>query len=1189
MTPALLNDLSVQIERRTEPYSGLPLVAVSGTFSGECPAPAMHVEVRYDGVPRSRAEVRRVTAGQPNAANPAADAAGPAQFAFGTHLPLEVNIGTISVVLVSDAGETPLGEVSRSLLEAQGATSTAAAPGRQAPDPAASTSLVGRALRNLTSGQIFSPRRWAARLDRWGERAIATSLKVRGKLLARSHRDRSPHDAYLAHAPAPLALDPAHFRYRPKISLIVPVYDVPVKWFRRTVESVRAQWYDNWELCIADDASTDLPLRHYLARLLDDPQIRLTRRNTNGHICAASNSAAATATGEFIALLDHDDLLAPDALLEVVALLQQHPDADVIYSDEDKIDAHDRRYDPQFKPDWSPELLLSYNYINHFTCIRRSVFERAGRFREGYEGSQDHDLLLRISSLTQRFYHIPRILYHWRAIPESTAASATVKPFVHTSGQKAITDHLRRLGSAAIWYVPEIATRLNLPITALDGPDAGPSVAIVIAADPTAERLRRTIESIHARTTYSNYRIVVVGDPLAPPHTRELVGKLARRGVSVVWVEGASDPARFSTWANRVAQDTVCDFAVFVRAGLIVNQPRWLSRMLAYAQLPGVGVVGPRVIGPDGKLVEAGIVLNLRDGTTPLPAFAGQPAEAVSYYFYAETARNVAAVSNRCLLVRRQVLLDAGGFEERDFPHSLASVDLCLRLHHLGWRTVYVGGSEWIDSTALPRPDCPGQPELPTPAETRALQQLHDHPTDPYYNPNLSDAVSFCPGSGALLAERQATTGPLRVLVAAHNLNNPEGAPRYLAEIVLGLLERDAIAPVVWSPTGGRGEAVYQGAGVPVCVEPLPYASRFVDFQWSPREYARFQAEAARLLERHRPDVVLVNTLCCFPLVEAAAWAGVPSVWIIHESFTPTHLERLLNPFSRGRCELALRLADWVVPASHDTARCFAHLAGRHNVQVIHNGLPTEAIDRTIKCFSRADARAELGLPPQTRHFICVGTICERKGQHTLVEAAAILARSRRDFRCDLIGLRDGIPYASYVQHLVQHHELTDLVRLVPETDAIHTYFRAADGFVCTSHLEAFSRAILEAEAFGLPIVSTDCPGVAEQVNWGQNALYFPPNDAPRLAQHLQSLLDDPARRQAMSQASRALFESHLSYEQMLTRYERVLRCAYRQRADRQRTDRQRTDRPDGQQATLPHPATLSQPAVWSEPSKEAA
>lgn len=1180
MTPALPTDLSVQIERRTEPYSGMPMVAVSGTFraarSDEWTEPSpnsMAIEVRYDGVPRCRAEVRRVDTSQ--AGRPGTTATPePACFAFGTHLPIEVNIGTISVVLIGSAGECVLREVSRSQLEAQGSADT---DPRVRVDSAAQAGLVRRVLRNLTTGQIFSPRGWRARFGRWGERAIAASLKVRGKLLARAHPDRSPHEAYLANVPPPLDVDPAHFRYRPKISLIVPVYDVPVKWFRRTIASVRAQLYDNWELCIADDASTDIALRHYLARLMDDPKIRLTRRTRNGHICAASNSAAATASGEFIALLDHDDMLAPDALLEVVALLQQHPDADVIYSDEDKIDGQDRRYDPQFKPDWSPELLLSYNYINHFTCIRRSVFERAGRFREGYEGSQDHDLLLRISSLTQRIYHIPRILYHWRAIPASTATAAGVKPFVHTSGQKAIADHLRRLDCPAQWYVPEIATRLNLPITALDGPDTGSSVAIFIAADTNAERLRRTIESIHARTTYANYRIVVVGDPLDTPNTRDLVGKLARRGVTVVWVEGASEPARFSVWANRLAQDTLCDFILFVRAGMIVNQPRWLSRMLAYAQLPGVGVVGPRIVGPDGKLVEAGVVQNLRDGTTPLPAFAGQPADAVSYYFYAETARNVAAVSTRCLLVRRQVLLDAGGFEERDFPNTLASVDLCIRLRQQGYRTVYVGGSEWLDPTALPHPDCPGQPELPAPAECRALLTHHDRPRDPYYNPNLSDAVSFCPASGALLADRQHPASPMRLLVAAHNLNNPEGAPRYLAEIVLGLLERGVVEAAVWSPTGGRGEAVYRAANVPVFADQLPYASRFVDFQWSPTEYARFQSDAANLIEQHQPDVVLVNTLCCFPMVEAAAWAGVPCVWVIHESFTPTHLERLLNPFSRRRCELALRVPDWVVPASHDTARCFAHLAGRHNVQVIHNGLPTEAIDRTIKCFSRVAARAELDLDPSIKHFICVGTICERKGQHTLVEAAAILAHTRQDFRCDIVGLREGIPYAGYVEHLVKHYGLTRQVRLVPETDAVHTYFRAADGLVCTSHLEAFSRAVLEAEAFGLPIVSTDCPGIAEQVNWGHNALYFPPNDAPRLAKQLLWLIEDDARRRAMGQASRALFESHLSYEEMLDRYERVLRCASRRQSRGQPVSSQSAGQP------------ASWPTVWTQPSKEAA
>src|SRR5205823_14131181 len=203
-------------------------------------------------------------------------------------------------------------------------------------------------------------------------------------------------------------------------------------------------------------------------------------RPENGHICRATNTAAELATGEFAAFMDNDDALAPDALFHYARLLQDHPDADLIYSDEDKIDAADRRYDPQLKPDWSPEMFFSYNYVNHFTCLRRSLFEAVGRFRPGYEGAQDYDLLLRAIERTDRVHHVPRVLYHWRALPSSTAAAAAVKPVMFTSVERGLNDYLARRGIRATTYRPLFAQRLQIPVYLLDFPDHGPSVAILI-------------------------------------------------------------------------------------------------------------------------------------------------------------------------------------------------------------------------------------------------------------------------------------------------------------------------------------------------------------------------------------------------------------------------------------------------------------------------------------------------------------------------------------------------------------------------------------------------------------------------------------------------------------------------------------------------------------------------------------
>jgi glycosyltransferase involved in cell wall biosynthesis len=320
-----------------------------------------------------------------------------------------------------------------------------------------------------------------------------------------------------------------------------------------------------------------------------------------------------------------------------------------------------------------------------------------------------------------------------------------------------------------------------------------------------------------------------------------------------------------------------------------------------------------------------------------------------------------------------------------------------------------------------------------------------------------------------------------------------------------------------------------------------------VDGLWAPREYEAAQRAAAELLRELRPEAVVANTLTTFPLVEAAARAGVPAVWIVHESYSREHLERLFPPFARKRVEMAFALAARVVPASHDTAARLAHLNTRGNVRVIHNGLDPEPFDDYARRVPREDAAKRLPGPAGKKRVVAVGTVCERKGQHTLVEAAAALARERADFACYLVGARDGIPYADYVRHLVRRHRLESVVHLVPETDDVWAFYRAADVFVCTSHVEAFSRAVLEAEAFGLPVVSTPVCGVGEQVVWGANALRFDFADAAGLAGQLRRLLDDDELRAEMGRQSRAAFDNHLDDAEMLDRYAAVILAAARQ------------------------------------------
>lgn len=1094
----------ITVERIVEPFSGMHLLRVTGYW--QAPAtrtPPLAVEVRYDGQTATRCALI------PAQADDIPE--GHVRFNFGTQLPSEAETQTVAVALVFSTGERLVYQ--RAVPEI----------GRESAPTPPHTGVLARGLRSVASGEVLSFWRWKARISRAFEKLLELRQKVRYKLLGRRFRHRPPHDTYVENtAITPrlrqaMAEELSRFRYKPTISILVPVFlaqekGIGPKWLKKAVESVQRQVYPHWELCLSDDKSTDPELLRFLNHLPNDPRIKLARRETNGHICANTNTAADLATGEFVALLDHDDELAPHALFAVVERLQQYADADLIYSDEDKVDAAGRRYDPQFKPDWSPELLLSYNYVNHFTVIRRSVFERAGRFRPGYEGSQDHDLLLRVTELTDRVQHVPQILYHWRSLDDSTASAAGVKPYVHVSGRKAVEEALQRRGVAASPYVPPFALKLGLPVLALDGSDDGPRVAIVVRG--SSEAVRRTVQAVRQNTSYRNFATHAAPDGASPAEA-----------------------------LNQAAAGRTEELLLFLDAGVEPTESRWLSRLVANLQLPGVGVAGGRLVGADGSVVDAGVVTGMRDGIAPAPAFAGLPADQISYYFYAEVTRNTSAVGGRCLLTKRDVFDRLGGFDARRYPHSLWDVDFALRLRGLGLRCVSVAGAE------LKAVDKPGEgPRRDRPSELLAMKRAYGRLRDPLHNPNCSEREPWRPLCDSPLSlPAEATRPPVRALVAAHNLNNPEGAPRYLSEIVIGLRDRGGIDPIVFSPFGGAGAKVYDAAGIRVDVRETAVSRRFVDGLWSPREYEEAQRVAAGALRDHRPEVVIANTLTTFPLVEAAARAGIPSVWIVHESYSREHLDRLFPPFAKKRVMQALALASRVVPASHDTAALFTHLNGRGNFRVIHNGLDSRPFDEYILRVTQEEAAREVPGPPEKKRLIAVGTVCERKGQHTLVEAAARLARERNDFVCHLVGMRNGIPYADYVRSLVQRHRLESVVHLIPETDKAWTFYRAADAFVCTSHMETFSRAVLEAEAFGLPIVSTPVCGLSEQVFWGENALRFDFGDAAGLAGQLRLLLANDELRLEMARQSRAAFDNHLTDEEMLDRYAAAILAAARQ------------------------------------------
>ena len=1055
------------LERFPDPLTGWPMLGVGATWPAT-PADCA-LAVRYDGVTRLTHPIR--------------------QPASGAQLPSEPNVSRIQVVLISGPDEVLLREFTFDEVRERGQPKSVAKPLPRWLSPFATVSRAAR------GGELFTRPWWAARVNRYGEFAN----KLRRKLADRPAAAPSggPYAAQIRvkqALPSPTA-DFTRWRHRATFSILTPVYNTDPRWLRAAVDSVRAQSYPHWQLVLADDASSRPETRALLGEYENDGRITVVRRATNGHIVAASNSAADAATGEFVALLDHDDTLDPHALFRYAELLNTRPELDLIYCDEDKLDDAATPYDPHFKPEFSPELLLSYNYVNHFLCIRKTVFDAAGHFRAGTDGAQDLDLILRVAELTDRVARVPEVLYHWRAAAESTAASVGVKPYVQTSATKAVADHLARLGVESRVENAAFAVPLGLPILTLAPLAAGPSVAVIIHGERESAAL--TARAVKLLTAYAD-------------HTTYLVLDTARRADAL----------------NRVAAGRTEHILVFLEAGVEPADVDWLGRLVAHLALPGVGAAGGLVRTPDGAVVSAG---TLR-GDPPAHAFAGQRPNPVSYYFLAESTRTVTAPGRGVLAVRRDTFESAGGFDAERFPRTLYDLDFCLRLAGLGRRSVHVGPARFrAEPGRLDRRDAP--------SERANLRLAHGDAADPFTDPNLLPGGQFRidPLPRTLTVPKPAR--PPEVLLVTHNLTALEGAPKVLRDVAIGLAARGEVVAHLTSPSPGSAEPP---PGVTVRAEPSRFAPRFVDGQWTARDLATAQRELAATIRDAAPDVVVVNTLGLFPTVEASRAAGVPAIWVIHESLTPERLAATLTPPALAGCHRAFAAAERVVFVSDSCRDLYAHLDAASNFSIIRNAIELGVIDQFITATTRHDGGV-------TR-FLTVGTVCERKAQHVLIEAAAILARTRRDFAVTLLGAREGLPYLSYCRHLAEARGVGNLVEFVAETPEVWPRYRAADVFVCCSHVEAFSLSVLEAMAFGLPVISTPCGGLTEQATWGETALEFPFDDATALAAAMLELLTDPAERARLGAEGRVAVGLMPTPNDLLDSYARLIHVAARSR-----------------------------------------
>lgn len=494
----------------------------------------------------------------------------------------------------------------------------------------------------------------------------------------------------------------AGFAYGPKVSIVMPTYNSSIELLDLAIESMRRQFYQNWELCICDDASPRAEVRDRLKHWSErEPRIKTVFLEKNEGIGGASNNALKLATGEFVGLLDHDDELTPDALFEVVKLLQENRDADIIYSDEDKLTPVGKRIQPFFKPDWSPEFMLCVMYTCHFTTYRRRVVEELQGFRPEFAGSQDYDLFLRAAERTDRIYHIPKILYHWRMAPGSVANSANSKPYAFEAAKRAITEHLERRGipGKAVHGPWPGAYRLRFE---MDGRD---KVSIGVFGHGDQQKVNRCLKSVQERSSYAN-REIISGE-----RDENSSSNLSRR-------------------INKLVSRASGNYIVLLDEDTEVVSTDWIEAMLGFFRLNDVGAVGAKLTDRNGRIQHIGIALGLK-------GVAGYPLRGLYGYPFVfpdpnDFFRNCSAVSAACMMVRKEAFQRIGGFDEK-LPSLYNDVDFCLRLRRAGYRIVWTPDAR-LECEAARNGDGYHR-DAAEYLEQRwgvALRQ------DPYYNPNLT-------------------------------------------------------------------------------------------------------------------------------------------------------------------------------------------------------------------------------------------------------------------------------------------------------------------------------------------------------------------------------------------------------------------------------------------------------------------
>lgn len=877
-----------------------------------------------------------------------------------------------------------------------------------------------------------------------------------------------------------------------KISLLTPVHDTPSSFLHEMFASVLAQTYGNWELCVVDAASsrpeTVELLRSWESR---DDRIRIERLETNRGIAENTNHALKMASGDFIACLDHDDILAPFALYELAHAAIESPEADILYSDEDRLSEAGKRHAPFFKPEWDPELLCASMYIGHLSAYRRSLALEIGGFRKEFDLSQDYDFALRTTERARRIVHVPHVLYHWREHPASGSTGG--KPDARRTNLAALADAMRRRNLPADILEYPTANRARLKV------DPWPRVSIIVPTD-SATRAQACLQDLPRATKYPDLEIVLVTHSQLAESLRFLEAEHAS-----IRLVPYDKPFNFSDKCNIGAAAATGERLVFFNDDVETEQADWIQNLIEPLENPGIGAVAPKLLYETGKIQHAGLVMGVRGlaGT----AFHQRPADSTEHFNLAQTQRDVAALSAACLAMRRDDFFRVGEFDAVNTPIAHSDMDLCFKVREAGLRCVYtpyatlrhaghasIGVEEAQVRTRKPPRDK---------ASIFILKRWAGYTThDPYFTDNMRDWLHVDSPTPIRMWGRNDPDARVDaapdLLFVSHDLSL-SGAPMMLFHAA-AWCRRHGMFVTVMAPEDGPLREKFETENIPLIVDPLVE-----------EEHESFPAFARDF------DCVVANTIRTSAVVRALKNEDVPVVWWLHEPGSVG--EHYLREESKLRA--AMPMADLLLAPSEQTASTYRPYT-ESPVKSLLNAIPD------------IEAPSSANRDNGPIRFLLLASIEPRKGQDIFVKALAQLPKEiQQAARFEIAGRTLDPDFWPPLEPIAKTIENLSLTGAVTHVEAI-AKLAGADVIVSPSRDEAMPTVtILEAMSLGKAIITSNVGGTAETFRDGENALLVRPEKPEELAAAIRRLIEKPALIPALGRSARQTYEEHHTIERL--------------------------------------------------------